>query len=564
MNLNSAEYQDIFVRSGAVTQEQFDALKETKEAQDFGLDRVLVSRGILTEREVGQLMSFWYDVPFAELSRTQIRPETVTSVPEAYAREQGILVLSETENQVTVATTNPKDAHLQSQLEMSFRKKVKFVYAVPRELQQQYYLYQADPEGQLKAIIDREHPGSGGMDMRVTDMVEAMITIGYQRRVSDIHLDPEEDYLLLRYREDGILHDVMRFPATLQDNIITRIKVLSRLATDEHRKAQDGKISYKTPWGNAVEIRVSIVPTTHHEKVVMRLLTDQTQAFSLPELGFSPADYKKVIEAAHKPWGMILVTGPTGSGKTTTLYAVLQLLNEREVNITTIEDPVEVDLDGVAQIQVNEKAGLTFAKGLRSIVRQDPDIIMVGEIRDPETAGIAVNAAMTGHLVLSTLHTNDAATAFPRLQDMEVEEFLVSSTVNIVVAQRLVRKVCMNCIQSTELTAEHEKLLEQVPEVDELFLKVAGKKTKKEMRLFAGKGCKVCHNTGYQGRIGIFEVLEVTQEVRDAVTSKKNADEIGKIAQSQGMTTMIEDGLKKVLVGQTTIEEVLRVSQLED
>lgn len=564
MPMTREELHNALVVSGAITEEQFEQSALQKEAGVFGLEESLLARGILKDDDLGQILASHYDVPFIQLARTELHPEVVGLLPEVFAREQQVLVVSNTGTKVRIATTDPNRPNLKAVLEKRFRQGVDFSYATVRDLRQHYYLYQADPEARLKGIIDQEKPVEGGMDTRVTDLVDAMMDIAYQRRVSDIHLDPEEDYLLLRFREDGILHDVMRLPPELHENIVTRIKVMSRLATDEHRKAQDGKISYTTPWGNPVEIRVSIVPTTHQEKVVMRLLTDQTQAFSLPELGFSTRDYAQVVEAAHKPWGMILVTGPTGSGKTTTLYAVLQLLNEREVNITTIEDPVEVDLDGVAQIQVNEKAGLTFAKGLRSIVRQDPDVIMVGEIRDPDTASIAVDAAMTGHLVLSTLHTNDAATAFVRLMDLEVKEFLIASTVNLVIAQRLVRKICMNCIQSSKFDEAHKALLDRAPEVEALMLKTAGKKATKDLQLYVGKGCKVCHGTGYHGRIGIFETLEVTEEIRNAFMAKMNSDQIGEIARGQGMTTMVEDGLQKVLVGQTTIEEVLRVSQLED
>ena len=291
----------------------------------------------------------------------------------------------------------------------------------------------------------------------------------------------------------------------------------------------------------------------------MRLLTDKSHSFTLTDLGLSTPDYKKISDVIHKPWGAILVTGPTGSGKTTLLYAMLRVLNQRGVNITTIEDPVEFDIENISQIQVNEKAGLTFANGLRSIVRQDPDIIMVGEIRDKETAGIAVNAAMTGHLVLSTLHTNDAATTFPRLQDMDIEDFLVASTVNVVVAQRLVRKTCGNCLTSVKMDTVRLELLERTPNLKEYFMELTGKKVLKTHRLYEGKGCHVCHGTGFHGRIGIFEVLVVSDSVREAIMQHKNADDIHGIALEEGMTSMLYDGLRKVTVGQTTLEEVLRV-----
>ncbi|KKR57827.1 MAG: Type IV-A pilus assembly ATPase PilB [Candidatus Uhrbacteria bacterium GW2011_GWE2_40_58] len=316
---------------------------------------------------------------------------------------------------------------------------------------------------------------------------------------------------------------------------------------------------YKDHWGENIEIRLSVIPTTHKEKAVMRLLSDKSRRFSMADLGLQPEDFKKMSEMIHRPWGMILVTGPTGCGKTTTLYSVLKVLNQRDVNITTIEDPVEYDIEGVNQIQVNERTNLTFAKGLRSIVRQDPDIMMVGEIRDPETASIAVNAAMTGHLVLSTLHTNDAATAFPRLTEMEVENFLTASTVNLVMAQRLVRRICMSCIQSVEMTELEEQFIEGMPKVKEYLEELGKKKDISKFKLYKGKGCNVCNHTGYHGRIGVFEMLVVTDAIREAIMQEKNADEIHDIAIAEGMTSMLHDGLSKVIVGQTTLEEIMRV-----
>jgi type IV pilus assembly protein PilB len=339
------------------------------------------------------------------------------------------------------------------------------------------------------------------------------------------------------------------------------LKVLARLATDEHRVPQDGKIRHKSRWGEALDLRLSVIPTTHDEKAVMRLLSEKNRRLSLANLGFFSEDLKSVSDAIKKPWGMILVTGPTGSGKTTTLYAMLQILNRRDVNITTIEDPVEYEIESINQIPVNEKTGLTFAKGLRSIVRQDPDIIMVGEIRDKDTANIAVNAAMTGHLVLSTLHTNDAATAFPRLSDMGIENFLIASTVNIVIAQRLVRKICMNCIQSVEGDEIQQQIIDEYPEMKEFVMKFTKKKTTKGVRTFKGKGCHVCHQSGYFGRIGIFEVMAVSETIKEAIMKNANADQIRESAVKEGMPTMLQDGVRRVLAGQTTLEEVLRVTR---
>jgi len=335
---------------------------------------------------------------------------------------------------------------------------------------------------------------------------------------------------------------------------------MSKLRTDEHLAPQDGKIRVKLDGDEDLDIRVSILPVSEGEKIVMRLLSSRLGKLSLLDLGMEESDLKKVSNAYSKAYGMILSTGPTGSGKTSSIYSILKILNTREKNITTIEDPVEYRIRGVNQIQVNTKTNLTFANGLRSILRQDPNIVFVGEIRDSETAGIAVNAALTGHLVLSTLHTNDAATTMPRLTDMKVEPFLVASTVNIVIAQRLIRKICVNCRISFIVT---EGDLKKSLPVDVIKRHYVTTGEKKEVRLYKGQGCKICHFTGFSGRIGIFEVIDVTTRIRELITQKASADEIKKQAIAEGMTTMLDDGLQKVAKGMTTIAEVLRITKVE-
>lgn len=388
-------------------------------------------------------------------------------------------------------------------------------------------------------------------DISVIEVVDKIVDYAYRTRTSDIHFDPAEDKVIVRLRIDGVLQRVFEIPKNLQEEIISRIKVLSGLRTDEHNATQDGRFRAQLP--NArFDIRVSIAPTYYGENAVLRLLTEQGQVFTLPEIGFSERDLQIVERASLKPYGMILATGPTGSGKTTTLYTILKKLNTEAVSIITIEDPIEYSIEGLQQIQVNPQTGLTFANGLRSILRQDPNIIMVGEIRDEETASIAVNAALTGHLLLSTLHTNDAATTLPRLLDMKVEPFLIASTVNIAIGQRLVRKICPSCKQKKKLTTvDLHGLAATVPK--ELLEKMRGRE------LYYGEGCKECSGTGYHGRIGIHEVLEVTPAIREAIMQRMSASQIKDIAVREGMTTMIEDGLAKVLAGITTVEEVLRV-----
>ncbi len=395
-------------------------------------------------------------------------------------------------------------------------------------------------------------------------IVDLLLKYGNQNKASDIHLEPYANKVVVRFRIDGVMHKVLELPKDLHEIILARIKVLAKIRTDEHRAAQDGKLRFSAE-DEVVDVRVSIVPIIEGENAVMRLLSAKNRRFSLADLGFSAQNLKKVERAIKKPHGMILVTGPTGSGKSTTLYAIMKILNKPSIHISTIEDPVEYDIEGISQIQVNEKTNLTFAKGLRAIVRQDPDIIMVGEIRDTETAGIAVNSALTGHLVLSTLHTNDAASTLPRLIDMKVEPFLTASTVNVIVAQRLIRKICEKCRVSYEInmkTPEQENMIIEKNIVEELPEEIKKKFFNKDkIILYRGTGCKVCGQTGYTSRVGIFEVLEMSAEIRDLVNKKSDSDEILKKSKEQDMKTMLEDGLEKVLNGVTTLEEVARVTK---
>ena len=396
----------------------------------------------------------------------------------------------------------------------------------------------------------------GGKEVSIIRLIDALVERAFKAGASDIHIDPEEKQVRVRFRIDGVLHDTFAFPKELHSEIITRIKVLSGLRTDEHQAAQDGrfKIRMKEGEGDFLDVRVSVAPTYYGENSVMRILAKQAEAFTLETMGFSEKDRAKIERAIRTPYGMILCTGPTGSGKTTTLYTVIKILNTPAVSIITIEDPIEYSISGIEQMQVNTRAGLTFASGLRSILRQDPNVIMVGEIRDEETAAIAVNAALTGHLMLSTLHTNDAPTTLPRLVDMKVEPFLIASTINVAIGQRLVRKICPDCKIKKKLEDEDLKSLSGALPAG--FLEKLGKK---ELIFYAGQGCAKCASSGYKGRIGIYEVLEMDDELRQAIVKRADNSEIKKIAIKNGMTTMLEDGFLKALSGVTTIEEILRV-----
>lgn len=389
-----------------------------------------------------------------------------------------------------------------------------------------------------------------GNRLSIVSLVNALIEHGEQVRASDIHIDPTENAIKVRFRIDGVLHTAHTLPIEIYNELLGRIKVQSNLRTDEHQAAQDGRFHIVLSNDDHIDIRVSIVPTYYGENIVLRLLTDNQDQFTLEKLGYRPSEAAKVYKAIKRPHGMILVTGPTGSGKTTTLYTFVKMLNKEDISIITIEDPIEYAIAGITQIQVNAKHGLTFANGLRSILRQDPDLIMVGEVRDQETATIAVNTALTGHLLLSTLHTNDAVTTLPRLHDMGIESYLIASTVNLIIGQRLLRKNCEQCKKKRAMTAsEKESLTDIIPHrlADQLLF------------VSEGTGCVACNQTGFSGRLSINEVLTVDESMRDAILRKESVANLKRLAIDTGMTPMLEDGVLKVIDGNTTINEVLRV-----
>lgn len=395
-----------------------------------------------------------------------------------------------------------------------------------------------------------------GANISIIALVDALIEEAQMLRASDIHIDPLDKEVRVRLRIDGVLQDAHSLPKDIHSEVITRIKVLAGLRTDEHQTAQDGRFRIILESVGPVDVRVSIAPAYYGENSVMRLLAEHSENLTLNNLGLSSEDRVKIMRAMKNPYGMILATGPTGSGKTTTLYTILKELHTKEVSIITIEDPIEYSIEGINQMQVNSRAGLSFANGLRSILRQDPDIIMVGEIRDAETAGLAVNTSLTGHLVLTTLHTNDAATTLPRMLDLGLEPYLITATVNLVIGQRLVRKICKNCKKKHKLSEAEEKSLKELKNIPDIFPAQGGQN---QITVWRGKGCEECAGSGYRGRTGIYEVIEINDDIRNAMLQRCSSGEIKRIAASQGMKSMVEDGFKKVLEGITTFEEVLRV-----
>lgn len=373
---------------------------------------------------------------------------------------------------------------------------------------------------------------------------------------SDIHIEPQEKRVVVRFRIDGLLREVLTMDKSLYRTLLFKIKVESKMKTDEHFAPQDGKIQFE--YGtNKLDTRISVLPTTRGEKIVMRLLSSEGKTFTLEELGLEDRDLEVVKKSYSKPYGTIFAVGPTGSGKTTTLYSMLKILNSKEVNITTVEDPVEYSIVGVNHVQINPKADLTFANVLRSILRQDPDIIMVGEIRDSETASIAINAAMTGHLVLSTLHTNDAASAIPRLIDMGIEDFLIASTLNVIIAQRLARRLCQQCKKETTITKEeYQELQKMRSDLADLV--------KEGDKVFKEQGCEKCSSNGFKGRVGLYEVLLINKQIRHIITSGANIDELLDQARKDGMTLIVEDGVKKVKAGMISLNELIRVTAIKE
>jgi len=524
-----------------------------KKAEEFSVKQkieltdYLIKNNLITKDLLGQALAENFKVPYFDLNTYPPSANQVKKISQIMAEKYNVVLAKEEEKKNIFATDDPSQESLIIELKSIFKdKNVVLNYSLPEDIRASFLHYRQPLKTRCEQIIKSQTKVA-------SSVVEEIMKEALSFNASDVHFEPLSEDFLIRFRIDGVLQDAGRLPMQYYNNVLNRIKIQSDLRIDEHQATQDGAIRYSDK-EISVDIRVSIVPTINGEKIVLRLLSKHVTTLDLSFLGLSAEDQEKINKSAKKPFGMVLVTGTTGSGKTTTLYAILKILNQPEVNITTIEDPVEYRIETINQIQVNNDKNITFAKGLRSIVRQDPDIILVGEIRDLETAEIAVNAALTGHLLLSTFHANNVAATIPRLLDMGVEKFLLASTLELVVAQRLARKICDTCRHSVPVT---KKDLIDLPE--DMADDLSGVKN-----LYKGKGCPACNNTGYRGRVGIFEIMNITPEIRESILKDPSSMTILQIAKEQGLKTLFEDGLEKVKSGITSLEELKRVASASE
>ncbi len=562
MHIPEPIFKKLLVDSKIIAEERFASAKEEAARTDRTIANVLIGRGDVPENFLVELASQHFQIPIVDLKNITVPSHVLNLVNEETAKEKSIMVfeIDEGKSVAKVAMEDPGDLEaiefLKGKLGMNIEPYITSRSSLNFGLQHYELQLSGEFSKAIEASVARAR-NEGELDLnkmakevQVVNLVSRLLDNAIALNASDIHFEPRTNDLLIRYRVEGVLREILKIPKIVHPLIVARVKIIANLQIDEHRKPQDGRIRYEGQ-DQTIDIRVAIMPTMHGEKVEMRLLKEATRPISLHELGFLPENLKIIEEEIKKTQGMVLTTGPTGSGKTTTLYAILHILNQPTINIVTVEDPIEYDIQGINQTQINPKAGVTFARGLRAIVRQDPDIVMVGEIRDEETVNIAINSALTGHLVLSTLHTNDAPTTIPRLIDMGAEPFLIASTLNVAMGQRLLRRICQTCIESYEVTPELTALIKgQLPPRSSIAV---------PKRLFRGKGCNVCNHSGYRGLIAIYEVLRSTEAIKALIVERAPATKIKDKAIEEGMKTMFEDGLIKAEEGITTIDEVLRV-----
>lgn len=592
MHISDITVERLLEKSGSVNPEQITNLKLEGTKSERSLQDIVLGSNTLDEKTLTKLFAEYTETPYIELEPKEITSDILGKIPERIARQYNAVIFKiDEDGLIHLAMDDPDDVQAVNFIKKQIGENVKIYIAPHENILECLENYRGDVNEELNEVIDIQREDNGenqniteedvAEDSPIAQTVNLLLEYAIRSNASDIHIEPREEHVQIRYRIDGVLKEVNRLPRNVLGALVSRVKILSNLKIDERRVPQDGRFKIKVA-GRQYALRVSTLPIADGEKIVMRILDESNHAVTLKDLGYWGHSMSVVNQAMTEPNGMILVTGPTGSGKSTSLFSVLSSLNSPEVNISTIEDPVEYKIAGVNQTQTNNKAGMTFANGLRALLRQDPNIIMVGEIRDGETANLGVQAALTGHLVFSTLHTNNAATCLPRLLDMGIEPFLIASTVKAVIGQRLVRRLCMKCRE------RYEPSQEEISAIIDLFNLKQGQNFKhihdltkqaieqevggdtpmgttedtiKTLWRVSREGCDECGHTGYKGRIGIYEVLGVTVPVQKLIMANATSNEIQDQAISEGMITMQTDGLVKALRGNTTIEEVLRVTK---
>lgn len=592
MRISDATIETLLGRNKAITKEQIDALKEEGARSRRPLQDIVIQNKLVDEKELAEAFADYAQIPFVEVDPRDIPQDVLNKIPERIARQYNAVLFKIDENGTHhLAMDDPDDVQAVNFIEKQIGENLKLYIATRNNILTCLENYRGDVNKELNQVIDVQREGNGenqtlteadiAEDSPIAQTVNLLLEYAIRSSASDVHIEPREEYVQVRYRIDGVLKEVNRLPRNVMNALISRVKILSNLKIDERRVPQDGRFKIKVA-GKQYALRVSTLPLVDGEKIVMRILDESNQSVTLEDLGYWGHSLEVIKQAMKEPNGMILMTGPTGSGKSTSLFSILTLLNTPDVNISTVEDPVEYKIPGVNQTQTNPKAGMTFASGLRALLRQDPNIIMVGEIRDTETANLGIQAALTGHLVFSTLHTNNAATSLPRLLDMNIEPFLIASTVKAVVGQRLVRRLCMVCRQShvpdkieadaiirlfnlhQGQTFSHIHALEQQAATQHVGANTplsTSDTTLTALWKASPEGCEECNHTGYKGRIGIYEALANTIPVQKMIVSNATSNQIQDQAISEGMVTMQTDGLIKALRGDTTVEEVLRVTK---
>lgn len=574
MALNDDQLQEILLEQSYVSQEDIDAARNDMEERTITLKQSLMELDLLTDSLYENAIAEYYNLPYFDNANTNVELTIIEDLPEAIARAFNCIVVDRADvNNVTIITSDPGKDNLEEAIRtnldqkeavfpqqkqevekkgkkkeaerVAFGGEITLLYA-PESIIDSFLVHYRKPlDTKFQAIINESKKVAPEILQTIFDDA---INLG----ASDIHFEPRETEVMIRFRVDGVLHVAGQMPKIYYEGVLNRVKIAGNMKIDKHFESQDGAIRYRPKSGGKVDMRVSILPLVDGEKVVMRVIADGIQKLTLQSLGFSERHRRQLERAANKPFGMILASGPTGSGKSTTLYSLLKIRNKPDVNISTIEDPVEYKIAGVNHTQKNDETNLTFANGLRSLMRQDPDIMLVGEIRDNETAEIAVNSALTGHLLFSTVHANTAATAIPRLLEMGVEPFLLASTLEVVIGQRLLRRICNKCRYSYKMPGDEVK---KAYPLAELYFK-----EEETYRMFKGKGCVKCHDTGYSGRMGIHELFVFSTEIKEMIIERRPTAELTMKAREQGMKLMFEDGLEKTMQGFTTLEELIRVA----